>query len=338
MTTERGRGSPVYMIRPRRLALLSLAVIVVACSPSGASAPVGSTATGGGASGAPSLGDPNADKLAQVIDRGTLVLSTDIAYPPQSFSVAGAQRLADTKCAAKALTGPEVDGYDVETGKLVAAALGVEPCFVVPSWTEITGGNWGDRWDIAYGSGSINADRMTRLWMTQPYYGVPNHFFVRADSSYQKATDLNGKQIGACASCSHEYYLKGELEIPGTDIVVEVQDPKIVTYETEPSGLQDVADGKIDAFLAAAPVGNEAIKEGLDLRPIEKPAFTYYPSGFVDKGSGMDSKAFLARVNEIIRGLQADGTLKATSMEFFGADFAQAGADFDLDAIGQVVP
>ena len=74
----------------------------------------------------------------------------------------------------------------------------------------------GDRWDIAYGSGSINADRMQRLYMTQPYYAVPNYYFVAADSPARHAADLDGKRVGACASCSHEAYLKGELEIPGS--------------------------------------------------------------------------------------------------------------------------
>ncbi len=67
------------------------------------------------------------------------------------------------------MTANQIAGYDADVGKLVAKALGVEPCFVVPTWTEITGGNWGDRWDIAYGSGAINTDRMPRLWMTAPY-------------------------------------------------------------------------------------------------------------------------------------------------------------------------
>jgi CheY-like chemotaxis protein len=33
---------------------------------------------------------------------------------------------------------------------------------VAPSWTEITAGNWSDRWDIACGSGAITTDRMAR--------------------------------------------------------------------------------------------------------------------------------------------------------------------------------
>ena len=90
----------------------------------------------------------------------------------------GAKRLADTKCAETQLTANQVEGFDADATKLVAKGLGVEACFATPSWTEITAGNWGDRCDIAYGSGSINADRMERLYMTQPYYAVPNYYFV----------------------------------------------------------------------------------------------------------------------------------------------------------------
>jgi len=315
---------------------------VIAIVASGCSASSGSTgqpAAGGpsaGASGA--AGDPSHDKLAQILDRGTLVGYHETDYAPMSFDVPGATRPTDTKCGPNQLTASQVDGFDNETTKLVAKGLGVEACFVTPTWTEVTGGNWGDRLDIAYGSGSINADRMKRLWMTQPYYGVDNYFYVLKDSPFHKATDLSGKQIGACASCSHEYYLKGTLEIPGVKIVNDVKDPVIVTYETESPGLKDVADGKIDAFLVAEPTGEQAIKDGLALRRLEKSAFTYYPSGFVDKSSGLDPKAFVAKVNEIIRSLQADGTLKAASEKYIGKDYATAGGTFDLDAIGQHIP
>ncbi len=199
-------------------------------------------------------------------------------------------------------------------------------------------GNWDDRLDIVYGSGSINADRMTRLWMTQPYYGVPNYYFVKADSTYRTAADLEGRQIGSCSGCSHEAYLKHELKIPGIDMIYDVADPTIVNYEGEGTGLQDVADGKIDAFLCAEPVGNAQIEAGLDLRHLDAISFTYFPSGFVDKGSGYAAGPFVARVNEIIRAAQADGTMKAMSMQWFGTDYATAGAEFDLDAAGQVVP
>ena len=281
--------------------------------------------------------DPDTDKLAQILARGTLVGYHEYDYPPQSMEVKGATRPAGTKCAETQLTASEVTGFDNETTKLVAKGLGVEACFATPTWTEVTAGNWGDRWDIAYGSGSINADRMERLYMTQPYYAVPNYYFVAADSPTRHATDLNGKRIGACASCSHEAYLNDELEIPGIDISVNVDDPQLVTYETEQPGLAATAQGKVDAFLAAEPVGQAQVKRGIDLRPLPEVAFTYYPSGFVDKSSGLDSRAFVDKVNEIVQAAQADGTLQKLSRRFFARDYIAAAAAYDIHAIGQKV-
>lgn len=326
--------------RPRRRTLLGVvAVLVAACSGAGgASRESDDAAPSTTSAAAASAGDPTTDKLAQVLDRGTLVLSTDTVYPPQSFAVEGAARLSDSRCAANALTGPEVDGFDVATGKAVAAKLGVEPCFVVPSWTEITGGNWGDRWDVAWGSGAINADRMSRLYMTQPYYGDDQLFYVQADSPYRELSDLDGKVIGACASCTHEYYLRGTLEIPGIDVTPKVRDPQVVTYQAEAPGLQELADGKIDAFFLAETVGGQAVKDGLPIRALDEAAFPLFSTGFIDKKSGLDPVAFVDRINAIIAELHADGTLKTLSIKFFGEDLTAASAAFDLDSIGQVVP
>jgi polar amino acid transport system substrate-binding protein len=320
-------------------ATLAVALLAATACSSGSDGSSASGASGGdGGTGAtPPAGDPTTDKLAQVLARGTLVLSTDPAYPPQSFRVEGEERLADTACAETQMTANQISGYDAETGKLAAAALGVEACFVEPTWTEITGGSWGDRWDVSWGSGSINADRMQRLWMTQPYYAVPNVYFVREDSPYETPSDLDGKSIGACASCSQELYLRGTLEIPGVEIEPTVMDPEVVLFDVEASGLKAVAKGTIDAFLAAAPVGQEAIDEGMPLRALELPAFAYYPSGFVDKDSGLDSAAFVERIDAIIQGAIADGTLPTFSEEFFGTDYATEAGRFDITAIGQTV-
>lgn len=314
------------------------AVVIAAVMLSGCTGGGGPSAPSQPGTSAPSSLDPATDKLGQVLDRGTLVLSTDLEYPPQSFGVDGAARPTGTRCTANQLTAPEVDGFDVAVGTAVAAALGVEPCFVVPTWTEITGGNWGDRWDVSWGSGAINADRMTRLYMTRPYYSDEQRFYVHVDSPYQAISDLDGREIGVCASCTHELYLRGTLEVPGVDVTLKVKDPQVVTYQAEPPGLQEVADGKIDAFLLADPVGQQAVKDGLPLRALEEPAFRLYSTGFVDRTSGLDVAAFVERINGVIRDRHADGTMKALSMEFFGTDLATEAAAFDFEAIGQVVP
>lgn len=316
-------------IVPFFLVLGSLLVMTACSGGEGSGSNVVSTST--------TVGDPNVDKLAAILARGTLVLSTDLEYPPQSYPVEGADPVAGTSCSPNQLTADEVTGYDAEMGKLVAERLGVEPCFVEPTWTEITGGNWADRWDISWGSGGINADRMTRLYMTQPYYATPQSFFVRQDSPFERPSDLDGKKIGVCAACTHELYLQGVLEVPGVEIEQKVREPEIVVFDVEPPGLKAVAKGEIAAFLLSEPVGMQAVEEGLALRPLEEPGFPLYLTGFVDRSSSLDQAAFVARVNEIISQLHVEGALVELSEEFFGTDYATAAAAFDLDSIGQSV-
>lgn len=166
------------------------------------------SSTGGAAQSSSTLGNPSKDRLAAILARGTLVLPTDPKYPPASFAVRGAKRATDTKCAANQLTGPEVDGYDVAVGKAVAAALGVEPCFVTPAWTELISGNVADRWDIEFSSIGITPDRMDALYFTQPYYATPERFFVSTTSDYRRMQDLDGKRIGVCTGCFADLYLE----------------------------------------------------------------------------------------------------------------------------------
>jgi polar amino acid transport system substrate-binding protein len=281
--------------------------------------------------------DPATDKLAQIRSRGTLILFTDPAYPPQSFKVKSAQRPATTKCAPNELTAAEISGYDADTGKLVAKALGVEPCFVAPSWTEVTAGNWGDRWDLAYGSGAIDFDRMDVLYMTQPYYSTPANFFVPASSKAKAPSDLSGKKVGACAGCTMEKYLRGTLDLPGPKIGKLVEQPKIVTFDTEVPGLAATAKGKIVAFLCSEPVGAEAIAKGAALRMLATPAYYSYKTGYVDKKSGLAVGSFIARVNEIVAARHADGTMARLSIKYFGKDYAAKAAQFDLSTIEQTV-
>lgn len=85
-------------------------------------------------------------------------------------------------------------------------------------------------------------------------------------------------------------------------------------------------------------MGLEAVKEGKPLRLLDEPAFSMYPTGFVDKGSGLSDTAFAAKVDEIIRAAHVDGTLKAMSMQWFGADYTTPASTFDLAKLQQQIP
>jgi polar amino acid transport system substrate-binding protein len=289
-----------------------------------------------GRDGSGSAANPD-DKLAIVTRRGTLLLPTDIAYPPASFAVKSAARRPDTECAENDLTGREVDGYDVAVSKAVAAALGLEPCFVTPTFTEQLAGNWGDRWDVAFTSIGIVRSRMRNLYFAQPYYATPESFYVRRNGPIGRIKQLHGARIGVCTGCFADLYLRRRLDIPGTEVSYRVRHPVDVGYAVERDGLDDVASGKLDAFLCQETVGDEAISEGLPLRSLDPPAYVAYIGGALDRGSATTTKAFFDRVNGIVRRLHAEGTLAQLSRKYFGKDYASAAARFDLSQIGQIV-
>ena len=292
--------------------------------------------TASGPSTAPSA-DPSRDKLAQVMARGTLVLWTDLDYAPQSFAVKGATRAATTKCEANQKTAPEVSGYDAETGKLVAAAMGLEPCFVTAPFDSVIAGGWGDRWDVAWASGAITDSRMKVLYMTQPYYSTPATFFVAASSNVTDPKQLSGKTIGTCSGCTHELYLRRTLTLPGETMTWLVDNPTIQTYNNEPPGLADVAAGKIDAFLSSEPVGQAQIAAGVALKELATPAFFTQKSGYVDRSLTLAAGPFLDKIDSVVASLHASGKLKDLSQQFFKTDYATPAASFDLAALNQTV-
>jgi polar amino acid transport system substrate-binding protein len=290
----------------------------------------------GGGAASPSA-DPGKDKLAQILARGTLILPTDPAYPPSSFAVEGAARSPGTRCAPSQMTRAEMDGYDVSVGNLIADALGVEPCYLVPTWTEMLAGHWSDRWDIAFASIGVAKDRMENLYFTKPYIGIPERIWVRTDSPAQQMSDLDGKRIGVCTACWADLYLQKKLVVPGLTIDYKVDDAQIVDYAVEVSGLQDVAAGKLDAFLCADTVAKPLLDSGVALRGIDPAAYIGIPAGAIDRSSGLTVKGFYDKVNDILTAKFADGTLKNLSMKYFGQDYATSASAVDPASFNQDV-
>jgi polar amino acid transport system substrate-binding protein len=285
--------------------------------------------------GARGAGDPSTDKLAQVLSRGTLVLSTDPAYAPQSYRVKGAKRSTNTKCADNQLTANQMAGYDADTSKLAAHGLGVEPCFVTPTWSEQISGHWNDRWDIAFVSMGITRARMRGLYFTQPYSAEAERFFVRETSPVKKVEQLSGKRLGGCTGCFAQNYIQRDLDLPGQKVTFLVDHATFAGYGVEHDGLVDVAHGKLDAFLCGVAVGAKAIGEGVPLRAVGGDLYVAYLSGAIDRTSGLTVAAFADKVNAIVRHLQSQGSPRRLSLKYFHTDFASRAKGFDVSGLRQ---
>ncbi len=323
----------------RWLTLLILSAFLLAACPASAAPVASTTPAASDALTTPAASAATNDLLAEITKRGVLRISTDPAYPPQSELVEGAQKPADSKCTGDEHVAAEFKGFDIDAAVEIAKRLGVEACFVTPDWTLITGGKWSGRWDISVGSMSITPERMKALYFSQPYYTTPAAFFVYKDNkSFTKIEDLSGKKIGACSGCTYESYLNGTLEIPGETITPVVKDADVHGYDTDTSGLQDLALGdgtRLDAVLTALPTGQGFIKSGKPLKQLGDPVYFEYLSAAFDRSTNLDSTSFRNKVTEIIQAMHSDGTLKKLSEQYYGSDLATAAAAFDFAGLKQ---
>lgn len=250
------------------------------------------------------------ETLDRIMEKGVMVLSSDAAYPPQSF-------LNDAN---------EMDGFDVDVAREVANRMGVELEIVTPSWDIITAGNWNGRWDVSIGSMTPTAERAQVLDFPAVYYYVPAAFAVHSDSTAASKADLSGKTIGVCGGCTYDLYLQQDLTIDAEGVpafAYDVKTDSVKTYETDTSVFDDlrIGDGaRLDVAFSAMPTILEAIKSGYPMKIVGEPAFFEPLAVATDKGDA----EFDAKLTEIINAMHEDGTLTALSEKWFGVDYTKS--------------
>jgi polar amino acid transport system substrate-binding protein len=288
--------------------LFSLLLVAAAC---GGGTTASSEGDSGGDTG--SAGKEGNDLLAVVEDRGTLVASTDPAYPPQS---------------SRTPTG-EFEGFDIDVTREIAKRLGVDVQFVTPAFNAIVAGGWSGRWDLSVGSVTITPERQKVLHFTPPYYYTPASVAVHSENSDIQDTenDLDGKRIGVCVECSYQFYLEKDLNIPGESPEYVIDDAQIKKYDTDSTAIQELAVGdgvRLDAVMSALPTLEGAIDNDVPIKIVGDPLF-YEPLGVaVDKESPEDPKAFFEEVSSIVEEMHADGTLTELSKKWYdGTDLTK---------------
>ena len=278
-----------------RLASLTVAIVAV----------LAVTACGGGSSGSSGGGG---NLLQEIKDRGTLRVSTDPAYPPQSFQN----------------NQGEYKGFDIDVAEEIAKRMGVEVQWMTPSWEVITAGNWNGRWDISVGSMTVTPERAKVLDFTPPYYYTPAAVAVHKDNTdiTDVKTDLDGKTIGVCGACTYEFYLDGTLNIPG-DYEFVVDDPQIKTYDTDSSAIQDLALGdgvRLDAAMSSLTTLKEAQKSGTPIKIVGDPLYYEPLAVAIDKEAPANPKPLVREISKIVEEMHKDGTLTELSKKWYGYD------------------
>jgi polar amino acid transport system substrate-binding protein len=246
------------------------------------------------------------ETLDRVMQNKVLVEVTDQAYPPFSFINESG----------------EVVGFDVDISKEIAKRLGVEYKVETPSWEIIVAGNWNKRWDICVCSMTPTAERAQVLNFVNEYYAAPAVVVVNVDNNdIKSAKDLTGKKVGAQGGTTYEKYLLKELKI---EMAPEVEFPfgdlTTVPYDSEDTAFQDLALGtgkRLDAIVSNFLTAKERVDKNADkFKIVGEPVYGEPIWVAVDKGD----PEWEAKIKQLFKEMEADGTLKAISEKWIGAD------------------
>lgn len=294
------------MIHMRRGALFLVAALTLAaCQPTDGGA--SSSGAGESESATESGGGGGEGALARIQEAGEIIVSTDPAYPPQSFL--------------NEETG-DYEGFDIDVALEIGKRLGVDVTFIDPTFDAVVAGSWSGRWDMSVGSVTVTEDRKSVLDFTQPYYFTPAQMAALADSDIESVEDLAGATVCAGESTTYVFWIEGSLELPAeAGDIADV--PEGMTATTLPSDL-DCAEawrsGRTDEFqgwLTALPTAQGAIDEDYPVKLVGEPVF-FEPLAVAFDKSVEDNDDLVAEIDRIIAEMHEDGTLTQLSEKWYG--------------------
>ncbi len=248
--------------------------------------------------------------LDRIMAAKQIKVATDANWAPQSF-------MNDKN---------EMDGFDIDVAKIIAAHLGVEAVFVTPGWDIITAGNWQGRWDMHAGSMTPTQARAKIFDFPAVYYYTPAAIAVHNNSKATKLSDLDGKVVGTTATSTFEAYAKHDLTLDAAGappFKYEFKPKEVRSYTNSSTAFDDLrlGDGvRLDAVVSSMPSIIDAQKAGYPIKQLGEPVF-YEPLVLAIEHGDKELNDKLA---EIIEEMRKDGTLSKLSVKWYGVDYTTA--------------
>ena len=192
----------------------------------------------------------------------------------------------------------ELVGYDVDVANEIAKRLGVQPKLIDTEWKDIINNLNAGVYDGIVSSISVTDERMALVNFSIPYYHSKSVLIVRKDSPYKSHADLKGKIIGVEAGTMFESDAKKMGEV------------NIRTFKTSDQALMALHNKLLDAVITDEIVSDYvADTKKLNLDSLGEPLRRDKIAVALRKGDN----TLLKKVNEIVKSMQEDGTLRKLS-------------------------
>jgi ABC-type amino acid transport substrate-binding protein len=232
-------------------------------------------------------------------DEGTLLVGSDIPYPPFEQG-----------------DPPDYEGFDIDVINAVGEEMGLDVKIVdVPFDLVLTGGS--GRFDLAIAATTITPARENRIDFSDPYFESEQALLVQADGDIQSIDDLtSGTVVGAQDGTTGETYASDNT------------DAEIRAFPEIDDAYNAIAGGQVDAVINDVDAQNKAAEDNPDLEVVET-----YPTG---EQYGIvfpqGSTALVDAVNEALATVKEDGTLDEIYQQWFEKEAPQSVIDATHEA------
>jgi ABC-type amino acid transport substrate-binding protein len=197
----------------------------------------------------------------------------------------------------------EVEGFDVDLGRYIAEALGVEPRFVeaisdnrIPFLERGTV-------DLILSTMTINQERDTEIDFSEPYYIAQGRILVPMGSDIRGLQDLNGKRVCTALGSTYEETIRERA--PDADLQL---------VDTYSECLERLQNGSIDAISTDDVILTGMIIQDDSLEMVGN-RLTVEPYGVGIKEGDRQLKRFVDRV---LRQVEEDGRWEETYQKWVG--------------------
>ena len=256
----------------------------------------GCSSQGGGQSSQENSSTGSGDLLAQIQERGEIVIAMEGTWAPWTYHDESGTLV----------------GFDVEVGQQIAQALGVEATFVEGEWDGLLAGLDAGRYDIMINGVDITEERSDAYDFSDPYAYNRTAVIVSGDNTdITSMEDLAGRHTANTISSTYAEVAEGYgAEVTGVDDLNQ-------TFELLLSGridatlnaevtYYDYMEAHPEANLKIACLAPEATQVAIPFR------------------KGEETASLREAVNQALAGMRESGTLAELSEKYFGADITRA--------------
>lgn len=210
-------------------------------------------------------------------------------------------------------------GFDVDLANAIAGKLGVKIEFISTAWDGIYPALNANKFDCIISSCSQTKAYVKNYAFSKPYLSNGQFIVVKpSDNSINKPEDLKGKKVGAqvnttSSRAAKKYQKETEFDLTEYDQVIQP--------------FSDLKAGRIEAVVVDEMVGKDYQSKDPESYKVTTAKLTNEPIGIAFSNA---NKELRDKVDTIIDGLRADGTLKQISEKWFEGEDRTSNIDGTL--------